>query len=68
MDADGWTNAQEPAADTNPFDPNPPDGMIRPDIAHIPAVMGDENGVPLVITLRLPRSKAASNSRRCSGE
>lgn len=37
-DADGWTNAQEAAAGTNPFDPNPPDGMIRPDIIHTPAV------------------------------
>lgn len=23
-DGDGWTNAQEAAAGTNPFDPNPP--------------------------------------------
>jgi hypothetical protein len=51
-DADGWTNAQEAAAGTNPFDPNPPDGLIRPATSHIPAVLGepDENGVPIVIT------------------
>ena len=40
-DGDGWTNEQEAAADTNPFDPNPPDGLIRPDIVHIPAVWID---------------------------
>jgi hypothetical protein len=49
-DADGWTNAQEAAAGTNPFDPNPPDGMIRPDIIHTPAVWGEENGVPFIDT------------------
>lgn len=49
-DADGWTNAQEAAAGTSPFAPNPPDGLIRPDIAHVPAVIGEENGVPIVIT------------------
>lgn len=40
-DADGWTNAQEAAAGTDPFDPNPPDGFLRPLIAHTPAVWGD---------------------------
>jgi len=51
-DSDGWTNAQEAAAGTDPLDPNPPDGLIRPEITHIPAVLGepDENGVPIVIT------------------
>lgn len=34
-DTDGWTNAQEAAAGTNPFDPNPPDGMVRPATALI---------------------------------
>ena len=33
-DSDGWTNAQEAEAGTSPFDPNPPDGIIRPDIVH----------------------------------
>lgn len=47
-DADGWTNAQEAAAGTDPFDPNPPDGLVRPETAHIPASPGkpDENGIP----------------------
>jgi hypothetical protein len=49
-DSDGWTNAQEAAAGTNPFDPNPPDGLIRPVTGHIPAVMGEENGLPIVAT------------------
>ena len=47
-DADGWTNAQEAVAGTNPHYPNPPDGLIRPQIVHVPAVVGqpDENGNP----------------------
>jgi hypothetical protein len=49
-DFDGWTNEQEAAAGTNPFDPNPPDGIIRPDIVRTPAVMGVENGQPIIIT------------------
>jgi hypothetical protein len=49
-DGDGWTNAAEAAAGTNPFDPNPPDGLIQPNIVHTPAVFGepDENGIPIV--------------------
>ena len=49
-DSDGWTNAQEAGAGTSPFDPNPPDGIIRPDIVHTPDVMGEENGVPYIET------------------
>ncbi|MBN8459404.1 MAG: hypothetical protein J0M04_16370 [Verrucomicrobia bacterium] len=51
-DADGWTNAQEAAAGTDPFDPNPPDGLVRPETAHIPAVYGppDVNGIPELVT------------------
>lgn len=51
-DADGWTNAQEAVAGTDPFDANPPVGLIRPAIANIPTVFGepDENGVPTVTT------------------
>ncbi len=49
-DADGWTNAQEAAAGTNPFDPNPPDGLIRPVTEHVPALIEEENGVPVVKT------------------
>jgi hypothetical protein len=40
-DSDGWANAQEAAAGTNPFDPNPPDGIIRPVTGHIPAVWSE---------------------------
>jgi hypothetical protein len=32
-DGDGWTNAQEAAAGTNPFEANPPDGIVRPELA-----------------------------------
>lgn len=51
-DADGWTNAQEAAAGTNPFVPNPPDGMIRPVTEYVPAVLrnGTQNR-----RLRVPR-------------
>ncbi len=49
-DADGWTNLEEAIAGTDPFIPNPPEGIIRPDIVHIPAEMGEENGVPVVMT------------------
>lgn len=49
-DSDGWTNAQEAAAGTDPLNPNPPDGIIRPDIVHTPAVMGEENGQPVIVT------------------
>ncbi len=44
-DSDGWTNAQEAAAGTDLFEPNPPDGMIQPVTAHVPAVWSepDEN-------------------------
>lgn len=50
-DADGWTNAQEAEAGTDPFDPNPPDGMIRPTAAEIPAQWSepDENGASYLI-------------------
>jgi len=50
-DGDGWTNEQEAAADTNPFDPNPPDGLIRPDIVHIPEVLGE---TPEAVTITWP--------------
>jgi hypothetical protein len=50
-DSDGWTNAEEAAAGTNPNNPNSPGGILRPDLAHIPAVMGtDGNGQPVIIT------------------
>jgi len=40
-DGDGWTNAEEAAAGTNPFDPNPPDGLIQPQTVHIPESWAD---------------------------
>jgi hypothetical protein len=51
-DKDGWTNAQEAAAGTDPFDPNPPNGFLRPDIINIPAVFGepDSNGDPVLLS------------------
>jgi len=49
-DSDGWTNVQEAAAGTNPFNSNPPDGLIRPEIVHVPAVYGEENGQPVITT------------------
>jgi len=49
-DGDGWTNEQEAAAGTDPFDPNPPDGILRPDIIHIP----DTISTPEAITITWP--------------
>ena len=51
-DKDGWTNAQEAAAGTDPFDPNPPNGFLRPGITHIPAVFDepDANGDPVLLS------------------
>ena len=51
-DGDGWTNAQEAAAGTNPFDPNPPEGIVRPQLTNIPAVWSepDENGDSVIVT------------------
>ena len=51
-DGDGWTNAQEAGAGTNPFDPNPPEGFVRPQLTNIPAVWSepDENGDSVIVT------------------
>src|SRR6478735_766848 len=52
-DGDGWTNAREAAAGTDPFDANPPGGFIQPRIASIPAVYtvpGEEEGEPELVT------------------
>ena len=43
-DGDGWTNAQEAAAGTDPFDSNPPDGILRPDTVHSPETWADSDG------------------------
>lgn len=37
IDSDGWSNAQEAETGSNPFDPNPPDGMIHLITGHVPA-------------------------------
>jgi hypothetical protein len=55
-DSDGWTNAQEAAAGTDPFDPNPPDGHLRPLITHIPAVWEDTNSDGIPDTLITPEA------------
>ena len=55
-DGDGWTNAQEAAAGTNPFDPNPPDGYLRPDIVHVPAVWSDTDFDEIPDTISTPEA------------
>jgi hypothetical protein len=40
-DADGWTNAQEAAAGTDPFSTAHPEGHLQPETTHIPATWGD---------------------------
>ena len=46
-DGDGWTNEQEATAGTDPFDANPPNGMVRPQALRIPAVyLTSQNGDP----------------------
>ncbi len=51
-DGDGWTNAQEAGAGTNPFYSNPPEGIVRPQLTNIPAVWSepDENGDSVIVT------------------
>lgn len=51
-DGDGWTNEQEAAAGTHPFEANPPDGIIQPVTEHISATyLGvDQNGDPAILT------------------
>ena len=43
-DGDGWTQAQEAAAGTDPFDPNPPGGFLHPDFLHVPETWADSDG------------------------
>ena len=49
-DGDGWTHEQEAAAGTDPLGTNPPNGYLQPVIDHIPAVMEEDEGVPVIVT------------------
>ncbi len=51
-DKDTWTNAQEAEAGTNPFNSNPPLGLVRLQITTIPAVYytSPETGLPALLT------------------
>jgi hypothetical protein len=51
-DADGWTNAQEAAAGTDPFSSALPSGHLQPETEHIPATWGDidNDDIPDIIT------------------
>ncbi len=51
-DGDGWTNAEEAVAGTDPFDPTSPDGCLRPQITHVSAVWGDldNDGIPELLS------------------
>ncbi len=52
VDGDGWTNAQEAAAGADPYDPNPPEGIVRPQLTNTPAVWSepDEYGDSVIVT------------------
>ena len=43
-DGDGWSNLEESIAGTDPFNPNPPDGLVRLSIIHIPEFRSDVDG------------------------
>ncbi len=50
-DSDGWNNSQESSAGTDPYDPNPPEGYLRPVITHTHSAWLDPDypeGEPLV--------------------
>ena len=51
-DADGWTNAQEAAAGTDPSSFAPPNGYLQPQTTHIPETWGDmdNDNIPDLIT------------------
>ncbi len=58
-DGDGWNNAQEAQAGTNPNDPNPPTGFVRVEITDIPATYTNVSGTnqlatPETMRLRWP--------------
>ena len=43
-DGDGWTNEQEAVVGTDPFDPTPPDGLVRLNVIQVPEFRSDVNG------------------------
>ncbi len=51
-DHDRWSNLKEAAAGTDPFDANPPDGLVQPLAVYTPEVMSepDEYGYSYTIT------------------
>ncbi|MEO6476718.1 MAG: hypothetical protein ABIQ96_16465, partial [Luteolibacter sp.] len=51
-DGDGWSNATEAVAGTDPFEANAFAGYLRPNFAHIPAVYGTPpgGGAPVIVT------------------
>ncbi len=50
-DGDGWTNLQEAAAGTSPFNANTPGGFVQPIIIHFPAVyIAGPNGEQELLT------------------
>ena len=49
-DKDGWNNAQEAAAGTNPNDANPPMGFVSVEITHIPASYTNVSGTVQLAT------------------
>ncbi len=50
-DGDGWSNAQEATAGTDPFNATPPSGFLLPDVTHRAATyITDGNGDPVLQT------------------
>jgi hypothetical protein len=49
-DGDGWSNAQEAAAGTDPSDANPPTGYLQPEITCYPAIYHTDPGTSLTET------------------
>jgi hypothetical protein len=50
LDGDGWKNFDEATAGTNPFMANPPTGIVKVNLRHIPAVYSTPtNGSPLTL-------------------
>ncbi len=70
-DNDGWTNAMEATAGTNPFDANPPTGIIRPAVIQTPPVYVSEGGTttletPAAVSVTWPTVAGKLYTLRCS--